>query len=801
MPIGDLRNKISRQDIEKVRELKNPPEYEPGFEPGKSSSKGDGGSFDDLFSDKEYEIEFDDLFGSDFGSPEPKGGESKGESLDSIFGDSGGLGSSGGFGQGGFGQGGFGSPFGGGFGSPFGGSFGRPFGSVPATGVNQQNKPDRMDKLMDAGEEVAKTLGKILVELFKSLKVRTADDFAYLSRNFIMVGLILGASSIGAGIFGLLANLRFLKFSSISGQTLGCGLLMIGTGLIGMGVSALKVQKMADNRMTIEQLPDVSKTVQDDATDEYESNLEDIWNDIFGDDTSDEDSGGFKDGGFSSSFSDSGFSSLGDSNDVFNPSFDDLDDEKDGDKGDDGRQINYEEKLKNVPENRYLTREILVDTFKDFFPTCTPDFSEKREISPNSEEFETLEAICLKALSNVANCDINELDSHLESAYESYFSYELRIKRVKKLTNLDAIARELQAYFRESSNDLSVNATVDIEGDFYKAIITKGVTAVVTFGDAFKQQYVVDYYLNDDNKLPIMVGISELGDVILSDAKAYDTMLIAGRPRWGKSWYVLSILMSLILFNTPEDVQFIIIDPKESFLFKTVGLLPHVCGVHNAENVLDVLRDVIEVEAPRRKKLLIDNKCDDIWALRRKGIKLPILYIFIDEVISVVERLGSLEKEFNSLLRIIISQLPSLGVRLILVPHRALGILDKTNRVMVGFSAAVGSNPQEVKDTLDINRWDRQLVNKGDVAVKLSDKANAIYVRGVALTRSDEENNELILNAAKVFYKFGVDIPDMSHLRVACNRDEDYVRQELSSSSKRIQYDASNIFNVFDDLD
>ena len=36
---------------------------------------------------------------------------------------------------------------------------------------------------------------------------------------------------------------------------------------------------------------------------------------------------------------------------------------------------------------------------------------------------------------------------------------------------------------------------------------------------------------------------------LLADAKYYDTMLIAGKPRSGKSWYVLSILMSLMLFN------------------------------------------------------------------------------------------------------------------------------------------------------------------------------------------------------------------------------------------------------------
>ena len=148
----------------------------------------------------------------------------------------------------------------------------------------------------------------------------------------------------------------------------------------------------------------------------------------------------------------------------------------------------------------YITREVLVDTFKDFFPVCAPNFADKRELDKNSDEFETIETICLKALSNVTNTDIEDLDTYLESVYESYFSYELRLKRLRRVNNLDDIAREMEAYFRESSTDTSVNAVVDIEGDFYKIVVTKGVTTTVTFGDIFKQEYVQNYFYDVDNR-------------------------------------------------------------------------------------------------------------------------------------------------------------------------------------------------------------------------------------------------------------------------------------------------------------
>lgn len=174
----------------------------------------------------------------------------------------------------------------------------------------------------------------------------------------------------------------------------------------------------------------------------------------------------------------------------------------------------------------------------------------------------------------------------------------------------------------------------------------------------------------------MITGINELGEVILDDAKNFDTILIAGKPRSGKSWYVLSILMALMLFNPPEWVQFLIIDPKKSNLFKTMSLMPHVFGLHDDSNILKVLDDVIEVEAPRRKDMLASERCDDIWALRDKGIMLPILYIVIDEYITVINNLDKdQQKEFDTKFQVIISQLPSLGIRLLFVPHRATGIV------------------------------------------------------------------------------------------------------------------------------
>jgi S-DNA-T family DNA segregation ATPase FtsK/SpoIIIE len=779
-----LEGKVSADDIQRVNDIRNHPQYEQGFESdfsfsGDNSDFSSGDSFSDMFSDGGG---LDDLFG-DGGS---SGGSSSGfgqtsSGFDDVFG---GQSSGGGFGFGGtgaqsttFGSSGFNS--GGAFAS---GGFNSPF-SNSANQQTQQVQPDAMDKALDSFIDTSKTIGSILMEMINSIKLRNCDDFGYLSRNMIIAGGAMVPAGIAVGILGTIIGIYFLSFKGLPLHISLAGALSFTFGLGGIGVSALILEKQGEAEPNTTDVITEIPPSDDNVTQQYEDNIGDELDDLFGDDFDDI---------FNDSSSSIASAEPEEPEEEFVPKDDDVVD----------TLAALRKELDAVEENRVISRETLFDTFKPMLPTCTPDFSTVKNIEPNTSEFQTLETICLKALSNLANVQLEELDSSLESASENFFSYELRLKRINKVKKTDDLAREIEAYMRSGPKDTSVNAEVAIEGDFYKIVVTKGVSTVVTFGDIFRQEKCCQFFRDKSNKLPIITGIDEVGNIMLDDAKAFDTMLIAGKPRSGKSWYVLSILMSFMLFNSPEDVQFCIIDPKESNLFKTISLMPHVFGLHNDSRILNIFDDIIEIEAPRRKKLLDANRCDDIWALRKKGIQLPLLYIVIDEFMSVI---GNIEKEqkeeFNGKLKVIISQFPSLGIRLIFVPHRATGTVDKTQRTMLQFTAAVRADKADVEDTLGITKWNRALTQPGDLAIKTSSMQEAVYARGAALTRDDGDNTLFIETAAKAFYKMGVDIPDMSNMRFAYNRDEEYIKKELGGEGNRVQYDASTIFKDIEDTD
>lgn len=659
--------------------------------------------------------------------------------------------------------------------------FNQGFNATVQNGNNQMTfkksaMDDFNDKVSKEAAAVADSAYEVLKDLARSIKTRTYTEIGYFSRNLIIVGAVMSVISLIFGILASVLRIKALGLEGFCGQSIISGIIMSGIGIIGIAVSAIIIDNIGERQQAnIEDIQDSSNI-----TNEIEDELDDEFLDMFGDDL-DEVIDDYETPSKESDDKDVLASMFGNAVVSTNNSND---------------KINSDEVISNITENDVITRTRLIDIFVPLLPVINPDFSDRSDIDEDSSTGLSIKTACIKSAANVMKCEIEDINTSFKSMIETKFSYEIYMKRVKGLTKTAELEREIEVYFRNDSKDTAVNATVDIEGDYYKIVVTKGKIPMVSVGDAFKLSNVRDFFSNTDNMLPLFLGVNELGQIEMEDAKVFDTMLIAGKPRSGKSWYTLMILMCLAMFNSPEDIQMLIIDPKSTHLFKTFSLLPHVFGLHDGDYILQLLDEIINIEAPRRKALIDKVGADDIWALRKKGVRLPVLYIVIDEYLTIATKLGQDVTELNSRMRTIISQFPSLGIRMIFVPHRATGVVDKTNRTMIQFTAAVRLNSTDVMDTLDVKKWNRPLVNVGDIAIRSSSMEDAEYVRGLAVTKDDDGNNELIKTVAKAFYKMGAEFEDMSYLTMCYNRNIDYIKSALSNSgTEKVQFNESNIFN------
>lgn len=784
MGIKGLDNKISNVELQEANKRQHPGEFQDGFE--ESSSMGD---WDDIFNDSSFGKSdgggesFDSMFSSPSTLGTPAG--TNGQNNASPFGQQSTFGTP--QNQSPFGtpqSGGIGQPQNNPFGTPQNNPFGvTPLGGQPQLGMNGLNgqqmqppKEDSLDKIMDAATRGGMSVAHMLSEVAKSTVVRTADDMGYFSSNCIKSGAI---------VFGVAGVLRIVEaivgagtnFTVLTNSLMLSGAIIAPIGVLGIGASAIAITSGNKSMgFKTEDLPDAATNEFESATDDYEDSIAGIYDELFDFGDSDD------------------FSSIEPVEEPVSGTFEMS--------AEDLPEINFDEKLKDIDEKQVLSRKKLVDTMMTLLPPCNPKFAEKVEMKDTSDDFIQLSALCQKAIKNTmnANAEFKNGEGILEKAYETLFGYEMRITRVRGNDKLEAIAGEIESYLiseDEEEDTIRQTATVTKEGDYYKIIVSKGVAPIVTLGDALKKKEVYEFFTNPKNTLPFISGVTDLGTIYKEDATKFESMLIAGRSRSGKSWYLNSICAAMAMFNSPEDIQLIIVDPKDSTLLGALSLLPHSCGFHDGYEILDILDVLIEKEEPRRKKLLKDNGCENIGALRAKGVKVPYILLIIDEYITVKNNLGDKAKDLNDKLQVILSKLPSVGIRILIVPHRAQGIVDKTNRTLFQFSAAVRAIEEVVKETLGIQKWTRALGAPGDTALMTTSRSGAKYVRGVVIADTDEKTVTVIRTIAKAFYKMGVDMPDMSSLGFVNNRNEDDIREKLLNDGERIQYSADT---VFDDL-
>lgn len=684
-------------------------------------------------------------------------------------------------------------------------SFGS-FANNPTNGgvPNQQNAQtqnkegqDWVDKLGDAFIASFSSSFKILKSILKSTKNRIADDWALFATNLLYNGLILAVVGISVWLISVIIGkpINFLRLPINSIIT--CG-FSSGIAFLVLSGAANYVTRTSDksSKLDIESISDSSDyidtssfyssvtgsggedSLDEDDDDDFMSILNDLYNDEGSNATvavlnSEEDSLYDED----------------DENSVFNSIL------KEATSKSDMSEL--------VPaEVPIINRAYLVDLFKTYLMSSTPDFSKEEHIEAGDDRFKNAEATILSAYASASGKEVEEISNkvYLDSMVETLFSYEFKIKRANTVRiQEDKLREEMEAYFKSSNNDDTnpesgnVSASIVKDKDYFRVSVTKSnMKAIVSLGDCMQRSNVIEFFKDTSVHLPIIAGITDKGTPVLEDAKLYDATMIAGKQRSGKSWYVTSYVMQLQLFNTPEDVQFLYIDPKESFMFKSLSLMPHCCGLHNHTRILDILQDIIDLEAPRRKKLLQDNRCETVWDLRKKGLKLPILYIVIDEYMTIDGYLGDRVSTLQTQMREIMSQMPSLGVRLMFIPHRAQGVVDKTTRSLINYAAAVKTENSIVEETLDIKKWNRKLTMPGDIALRLGSRT--LYVRGAALEKSDDDTIKFITQVAKSFYKMGVEMPDMSTIGFGYNRNEHRIREELEvSTGNRVQYDANTL--------
>lgn len=204
--------------------------------------------------------------------------------------------------------------------------------------------------------------------------------------------------------------------------------------------------------------------------------------------------------------------------------------------------------------------------------------------------------------------------------------YTLRPATGVKLAQIAALhndlALALSAHSLRMELPIPGRALVGIE-------IPNKASAIVRLREVLQTENFVKH----GSKLAFALGRDVSGHPMVADLARMPHLLIAGATGSGKSVSVNSFLISLLYKNTPQDVKFIIIDPKRVEMTLYNGI-PHLLTpvVTDHDKAVNALRWSV-AEMDRRYKMLAEaGKRNIVEYNDSAALKLNYLVIVVDEL-------------------------------------------------------------------------------------------------------------------------------------------------------------------------
>ncbi|MFQ6032760.1 MAG: DNA translocase FtsK, partial [Candidatus Zixiibacteriota bacterium] len=217
-------------------------------------------------------------------------------------------------------------------------------------------------------------------------------------------------------------------------------------------------------------------------------------------------------------------------------------------------------------------------------------------------------------------------------------------------------------------------------------------------------------------KLAIAIGKTISGEPFVADLGKMPHLLIAGATGSGKSVCINAITTSLLYRLPPEEIRFILIDPKMLELTVYDGI-PHlersvITNSKTSEHVLSEI--VIEMEERYRKlaKAGVRN-IEDYNTKQRRDKILPYLVIIVDEL---ADLMMSSSNRTESLVTRLAQMARAVGIHLILATQRpSVDVI--TGLIKANFSARIAfqvASKIDSRTILDVNGAEK-LLGSGDM--------------------------------------------------------------------------------------
>lgn len=241
--------------------------------------------------------------------------------------------------------------------------------------------------------------------------------------------------------------------------------------------------------------------------------------------------------------------------------------------------------------------------------------------------------------------------------------------------------------------------------------------------------------------LTLALGKDVSGTPRVAHLSSMPHLLIAGATGSGKTVCMNSLIVSLLYQNTPEELRFIMIDPKRVELSYYNGI-PHLLTpvVTDVKKTLNALRWGIK-EMERRFDVLATARKKDIASFNvsvKNEDRLPYLVIVIDEMADVMVTAGA---EAESLIIRLAQMARAVGIHLVLATQRPsvdviTGLIKANITTRIAFSVASQMDSRTILDTPGAEK----LIGRGDMLFLSAELSKPVRIQGTYVSDAEIEH-------------------------------------------------------------
>ena len=248
------------------------------------------------------------------------------------------------------------------------------------------------------------------------------------------------------------------------------------------------------------------------------------------------------------------------------------------------------------------------------------------------------------------------------------------------------------------------------------------------------------------SKLKLALGRDVSGAPVVVDLARMPHLLIAGATGSGKSVCINSLLASLLSQSTPEELQFMMIDPKMVELMPFSGI-PHLRMpvVTDMDRVVGALKWVVR-EMERRYGLFVQRAARNIETYNRIVAQgagerpLPYLVVIIDEL---ADMMMTAPDEVEIALCRLAQKSRATGIHLIVATQRPsvdvlTGMIKANFVTRIAFAVSSQVDSRVILDSVGAEK----LLGRGDMLYSSGDVSKPLRIQGAWV--SDQELQRLV---------------------------------------------------------